>query len=109
MDKKIIQKLLATLKGYDEDQTNNVGEVISKVSETIRNSYDALTEDDALFLNELTVISIMTKIIDYQKIESHSSMAQATLEEPLKYAEHRFGHNSRPVAILSELINKYNS
>ena len=69
MDKKIIQKLLATLKGYDEDQTNNVGEVISKVSETIRNSYDALTEDDALFLNELTVISIMTKIIDYQKIE----------------------------------------
>lgn len=109
MDKESIQKLLATLKALDENQTDDVGKVISNVTECIRNSYDALTGEDALFLNDLTVIFIVTKIIDFRKIESHSSMVQAILEELLKYAKYRFGHNSRPVAVLSELISKFNS
>jgi len=107
-DNTSFEKLLATLRNFDEKQINSIGEIISIVAESIRNCYgDAQTEDDAVFLKELSVISTVLQVVDFQKIESQPSMTQATLEELLKYAVKRFGQNSRPVAVLNGLINNF--
>lgn len=74
-DNTSFEKLLATLRNFDEKQINSIGEIISIVAESIRNCYgDAQTEDDAVFLKELSVISTVLQVVDFQKIESQPSM-----------------------------------